>query len=1194
MKTKSKKILLGLGIALLGGFSVKAQVGLQNIIVEKYYQANAADVASAFATNGNAANPGLSVGSITYRFFVDMAPGWRFNSLYGNAAHRLLITSSTAFYNDPNNFAVIGAQGTPSNTARANTRMIDSYLTCGGAMTGKAGVLKTQDTDGSIGNSLTTVLANTLGGLFGAPIHSINPGAADGLMPGTTGALGNILAPTALGFAPASDAFDFNAGGSTFSVSGGAMSALGGILGTNTANCVFIGQVTTDGVLGFELNVQVQNTVTAIVENWVANTPAFGEFTLGALTLAPPSVGITSPANNANIITGNVVAITATATSPGTVTSVDFRVDGISVGVDLTSPFAANYTATVGQHTITAIATDNNTLTTTSSPVIINVATNQAPVVTVASPANALIGSVVTLTANATDADGTVTAVSFSYAGVQVGTVAVNNPTVTATFTVLTVSGVQPVRAGATDDQGAIGLSNFATLNGVANIVPVVTINSPANNASLLGSNIVTITATATDADGTVTSVQAFINNTLSIGTINNAGPNYTFTWTPTIFGNLPLTLIATDNSAGTGTSTAWNLSIVNPTAQPYALGVVQQECDLGNFCMPINSSATGSVSNVIGYDIVLQYNPSKVIPTGSVSVNNAFIFPTPSGTTQVVDIFTLTTVVSPTVAFMNISASFKTTAPINSRFQGANAEIFCVGFTKTSTMTAVDIANFSVQSLQESYFTTVLPQLASSGSYITYKDSVFTGKLRFANNAIMPYSAANPTLHLVTTIRGASGTGTNVVATPNATSGVIVNSFAPDLTGEFNYNTKFGNTFDITRDIAAFTPVQPAINSADQSIGQAVILSNTSFTATGFNGFPTIYQIVALDVNLDGFVSSGDLTQMNLRSVDAIPEYKQAWNYDNAGNNPSGQPSKDYVFIDSVRIQTSPAYSISSTYPNDDGVSFSKGRVPVTPFVLVVPQSSLTANCPSIDNETFRGIMLGDANGSAAAFSGVNTGTNAFRSSSNGDKVVIDLARAIVNGDNVEVPVTFVSSNPVLGLDFAMKFDESNLTYNSIVNYPSTTNALAFLNSNSKTLRFTCTNSNLSAFTPNQPVASIRFAAKNGIIDENQFNSLVGYLNGEVVAIEVSSKTVGINSLGNNNSVSVYPNPTNGILNITSYSDANVQILDITGKEVLLQTTVNASKTQQINVSDLVNGVYILKVYNNDFVSIKKVVLNK
>jgi len=344
----------------------------------------------------------------------------------------------------------------------------------------------------------------------------------------------------------------------------------------------------------------------------------------------------------------------------------------------------------------------------------------------------------------------------------------------------------------------------------------------------------------------------------------------------------------------------------------------------------------------------------------------------------------------------------------------------------------------------------------------------------------------------------------------------------------------------------------------------------------------------------LDGVVSSGDLSQINFRSVDAIPEYKQAWNYDIAGNNPSGQPSKDYVFIDSVRIQTSPAYSISSTYPNDDGVSFSKGRVPVTPFVLVVPQSSLTANCPSIDNETFRGIMLGDANGSAAAFSGVNTGTNAFRSSSNGDKVVIDLARAIVNGDNVEVPVTFVSTNPVLGLDFAMKFDESNLTYNSIINYPSTTKALAFLNSNSKTLRFTCTNSKLSAFTPNQPVASIRFAAKNGIIDENQFNSLVGYLNGEVVAIEVSSKTVGINSLGNNNSVSVYPNPTNGILNITSYSDANVQILDITGKEVLLQTTVNASKTQQINVSDLVNGVYILKVYNNDFVSIKKVVLNK
>ena len=77
-------------------------------------------------------------------------------------------------------------------------------------------------------------------------------------------------------------------------------------------------------------------------------------------------------------------------------------------------------------------------------------------------------------------------------------------------------------------------------------------------------------------------------------------------------------------------------------------------------------------------------------------------------------------------------------------------------------------------------------------------------------------------------------------------------------------------------------------------------------------------------------------------------------------------------------------------------------------------------------------------------------------------------------------------------------------------------------------------------------------------------------------------------------NSVSIFPNPTNGILNVTSISDATVEVCDITGKEVLFQTTVSASKTQQINVSNLVNGVYVVKIYNNDFISIKKVVLNK
>lgn len=66
MKPKTKKFLLGLGMALLTGNFAQAQTGLQNVIVEKYYRSTAAD------TVGQSVNGILPVGSVTYRVYLDM------------------------------------------------------------------------------------------------------------------------------------------------------------------------------------------------------------------------------------------------------------------------------------------------------------------------------------------------------------------------------------------------------------------------------------------------------------------------------------------------------------------------------------------------------------------------------------------------------------------------------------------------------------------------------------------------------------------------------------------------------------------------------------------------------------------------------------------------------------------------------------------------------------------------------------------------------------------------------------------------------------------------------------------------------------------------------------------------------------------------------------------------------------------
>ena len=89
-----------------------------------------------------------------------------------------------------------------------------------------------------------------------------------------------------------------------------------------------------------------------------------------------PTVSITSPAANATLTAGTV-AITATAAAGAgfnlTIASVQFFVDGTSVGTAMTSPYTVNWTAAAGTHSLTAKATDNMGDSATSAAVMVTV-----------------------------------------------------------------------------------------------------------------------------------------------------------------------------------------------------------------------------------------------------------------------------------------------------------------------------------------------------------------------------------------------------------------------------------------------------------------------------------------------------------------------------------------------------------------------------------------------------------------------------------------------------------------------------------------------------------------------------------------------------------------------------------------------------------------------------------------------------
>ena len=442
MKKTTKKIVLGLGLSLLGT-AVQAQDGLERIIVEKYYIATKAD--------SDGSNGTLPVGSVTYRVYADMLPGYKFQALYGNSDHALKVNTSTTFFNNEDRGAST-ANAIGSSFLKSNTVALDSWFSVGASATGQFGVLKSEDN--GVENLITSnSLLKNNNSKLGIPLTT-----QDGNIAGSPEAV------TVLGFDPAGGIFDnVSQAGNSFILTDGAISALKGATGPTASNRVLLGQFTTDGVFSFEFNIQI-GTPTGGPQKYVVSNPINGEKTIASLkyeTNELPSVSITSPANNTTFLTGAIANITASASDiDGTVSQVEFFVDGKSVGVDKTSPYENSYTTVKGTHLLTAIAKDNKGDSTVSETVNIVVNDNQAPTVTVGVVATAMTGDMVALTATANDVDGTVDSVRFFVDNNYIGT----DKTAPYSFNWNATVGSHKVKAIAIDNKGLTGTSKDSTI----------------------------------------------------------------------------------------------------------------------------------------------------------------------------------------------------------------------------------------------------------------------------------------------------------------------------------------------------------------------------------------------------------------------------------------------------------------------------------------------------------------------------------------------------------------------------------------------------------------------------------------------------------------------------------------------------------------------------------------------------------
>jgi hypothetical protein len=90
------------------------------------------------------------------------------------------------------------------------------------------------------------------------------------------------------------------------------------------------------------------------------------------------------------------------------------------------------------------------------------------------------------------------------------------------------------------------------------NVAPAVSLTSPADNSTFTEGHPVTISATASDFDGTIQQVDFYQNNAL-ISTVTT--PPYTIQWSP-VAGSYVLTAKATDNGGAVSTSLPSNVTV--------------------------------------------------------------------------------------------------------------------------------------------------------------------------------------------------------------------------------------------------------------------------------------------------------------------------------------------------------------------------------------------------------------------------------------------------------------------------------------------------------------------------------------------------------------------------------------------------------------------------------------------------------